>query len=140
MIWIRFTAVVVLIVAVWWGYKRYRSWLANRYRGVALKQLEGLERQLSDTANRVNALTAIPVLVKQTALQCYPREKVAELHGATWLAFLNASYGGTGFTEGTGKILPALAYQSPTTLQQFPKSTVKELVELVKTWIKKHNR
>ena len=31
--------VVVLIVAVWWGYRRYRFWLANRYRGVALKQL-----------------------------------------------------------------------------------------------------
>ena len=118
------------------GLQAYRFWLANRYRGVALKQLEGLERQLNDTANRVNALTEIPVLVKQTALQCYSRDKVAELNGAAWLAFLNASYGGTAFTEGVGNVLPTLAYQSPTALQQLPEDTVYELVEIVKTWIR----
>ena len=131
--------VVVLIVAVWWGYKRYRFWLANRYRDVALTQLEELERQLTDAANRMETLTKIPVLLKQTALQGYPRKKVAELNGAAWLTFLNASYGGTAFTEGAGKVLPTLAYQSPTALQQLPESTINELIELVKTWIKNHN-
>lgn len=131
--------VVGLIVVVWWGYRRYRFWLANRYRGIALKHLEGIERQLHDTTGRIHALTELPVLVKQTALQCYSREKVAELTGDSWLGFLNTSYGGTAFTDGVGKLLPTLAYQSSTALQHIPDAAVNELVKLVKVWIQQHN-
>ena len=130
--------IVLLIIVAWWGYRRYHFWLVNRYRGIALKHLQGIERQLHDATDRIAALTELPVLVKQTALQCYPREKIAELTGDRWLGFLNTSYGGTAFTDGVGKLLPTLAYQSPTALQQIPEGTVNELIALIKTWIQKH--
>ena len=131
-------AIIVLAAVAWWGYRRYRFWLENRYRDVALTQLALLEARVADAAERVAALTELPVLVKQTALQRYPREQVAELSGKEWLMFLNKSYGGNDFTEGVGALLPSLAYQSPFVLEQIPDRKIDELLELLKNWIQTH--
>jgi len=72
--------VVLLILLSWilWRWRRARE--ANRYRREALAELEGLKD-----------VTGIPPLLKRTALAAWPREKVASLSGAQWVAFLKVS-------------------------------------------------
>ena len=129
---------VVLILAVWLGYRGYRRWMVNRYRTFALRRLDDIEQQLRQPDTRMNALTAIPVLIKQTALRCYRRAEIAQVSGKEWLAFLDKSYGGKEFKEGAGRLLPDLSYQSSANLEGVEDSKVGELLSLIKIWIRKH--
>ncbi|NIM02313.1 MAG: DUF4381 family protein, partial [Acidobacteria bacterium] len=51
---------------------------------------------MSDPTSRDDAIAALPVLVKETALTYRPRSEVAALSGDSWLRFLDESYGGDG--------------------------------------------
>jgi hypothetical protein len=77
--------------------------------------------------------------VKRVTLEAYPRKDVASLSGDAWLNFLDASYGGTGFREGPGKLLPLLSYKPPKCFEAFRKNEVSELTVLIRRWIKKHH-
>ncbi len=129
---------VLLILSVWLGYRGYRRWMANRYRTFALRRLDNIEQQLRQPDTRMNALTAIPVLIKQTALKCYRRAEIAQMSGKEWLAFLDKSYGGTGFSLGVGQLLPDLSYQASANLEGVEDLKVGELLSLIKIWIRKH--
>jgi hypothetical protein len=61
-----------------------RHWQRNAYRREALRELETAEG--SD----------ISAILKRAALVAFPREQVASLSGAAWLAFLDRT-GGTAF-------------------------------------------
>ncbi len=111
---------VVLGCAV---YVFVRRWRANRYRRQALARLDDLEDAV-----------AIPVLVKQTALAAWPRSEIASLSGDPWLRFLDASYGGNGFTEGPGRLLPTLAYEA----RALDPEEQRALVGVVRDWIRGH--
>lgn len=128
----------VLILIVWLCYRGYSRWMANRYRTFALKRLDNIEQQLRQPDTRMNALTAIPVLIKQTALKCYMRREIAQMNGKEWLAFLDKSYGGKEFKEGAGRLLPDLSYQPSANLEGVEDSKVGELLSLIKIWIRKH--
>jgi hypothetical protein len=128
-----------LILIVWLSYRGYRRWMANRYRTFALRRLDDIEQELRQPDSRINALTAIPVLIKQTALKCYRRAEIAQMSGKEWLAFLDKSYGGTGFSRGVGQLLPDLSYQAAINLEQIESARLRELLSLIKEWIRKHN-
>ncbi len=128
----------VLILAVWLGYRGYRRWMANRYRTFALRRLDNLEQELRQPDSRINALTAIPVLIKQTALKCYRRAEIAQMSGKEWLAFLDKSYGGKGFTDGPGVLLPGISYGSQKALDYIEDEEITRTVSLVRKWIEKH--
>ena len=122
--WILFAALALLLVAlvVLW----IRRWRRNRYRREALARLDALG---PDEAGE------LPQLVKRVALDAWPREQVAELTGEPWLAFLDRSLGGgSAFTSGPGRGLPALAYGGAPP----PEAEREELTALVRTWIRKH--
>ena len=70
-----------------------------------------LEHALEKDESRPAAVAEIPVLVKGIALAFGPRSEVASLTGDAWLQFLDRSYGGSGFTEGPGRLLPTIAYR-----------------------------
>ena len=125
-------------LALWIGIRIVRHRRANRYRRIALGRLAVLEQELTTPA-RTQILAAIPQLVKQVALEAYPREDVACLSGMPWLEFLNKSYGGEGFTESAGRLLPVLSYVSPTGLEGIPETETAELTALIERWIKKHH-
>jgi hypothetical protein len=108
------------------------------HRTFALRRLDDIEQELRHTDSRMNALTAIPVLIKQTALKCYRREEIAQMSGERWLSFLDKSYGGNGFKDGAGRLLPDLSYQSSAKLEGIKDSKVGELLWLIKIWIRKH--
>lgn len=78
-------AILVLI-------RRHRR---NAYRKAALRALAGA----GDDPAR------IAEILRRAALAAYPRREVASLSGEDWLAFLDHSYNGTGFTTGAGRAL-----------------------------------
>ncbi|NOR13950.1 MAG: DUF4381 family protein [Candidatus Aminicenantes bacterium] len=131
---------LIITLLVWIVYRRYRHIKANRYRRWALEKLQDIERILRQNLGLEKALAEIPVLVKQTALHCFPREKIASLSGENWLRFLDASYGGTDFTDGPGQILEQTAYQPSKRLEQYKEEEIHDLIHIVRKWIKKHRR
>jgi hypothetical protein len=123
--WVLFAVLAVLLVVL--AVVAVRRWRRNRYRRDALARLDALGAM---------GLGDLPHLVKRVALDAWPREQIASLTGAPWLAFLDRSLGGgTAFQEGPGRHLPALAYGGPPQLGEVER---RALVALVRTWIRKH--
>lgn len=134
--WILFA--LVLLAAVAASISAVRRHRANRYRRSALERLERIEQALATADTRAGAMTALPVLVKQTALAFRPRNEVAALNGEAWLEFLDRSCGGREFVEGPGRLLTTLAYATPATTAALPQKDVQSLVNLVRRWIRRH--
>jgi hypothetical protein len=144
--WLALLAIVLVVVA-WAAWAGLRRRHANRYRRQALERLDRIEQALADPQARAAALTELPVLLKQTALACRPRSEVASLTGDPWLRFLDASYGGSGFTDGPGRLLPVLAYQArpgrgveesePLGVEEASEQ-IPDLLHLVRHWILRH--
>ena len=126
---------LVLIAAAVVGARRRRA--AEAYRRTALVELDAIERDLADPAARGAALTALPRLVKRTALAGFEREAVASLAGEEWLAFLDASQAGSSFTDGPGRLLADLAYRPPAAVSD---PDLAALVGSVRSWIRSHRR
>ena len=127
------------IWGLWVAYRRHRS---NRYRRAALAALAEIEQRVSasdpEPAERGRALADLPALLKRTALGAGARRDIASLTGDAWLAYLDAAYGGTGFSDGPGRLLPTLAYASPARWSNLPRADVTALIELTRVWIWRH--
>ena len=93
---------------------------------------------LADPSRRVAALRSVPALLKRSALAAYPRQTVASLAGEEWLRFLDDSYGGSGFSEGPGRLLLQAAYAPATQLQTLSESERRELIDLAREWVRRH--
>jgi len=73
--------------------------------------------------------------VRRTALAAFPREHVAPLAGPAWLAFLDRSYGGQGFSLGPGRLLASAPYRRAAPDQ----AQLRALTALVRQWIRGHH-
>ncbi len=135
--WILLGAAVVL--AAWAVRSTLRRRRANRYRRIALARLARIEASLGDPAGRPGAVAELSVLIKWTALAFRPRSEVAALSGERWLRFLDDSYGGRGFTEGPGRLLPTLAYAPAGRGGAVADAEVTALVGLIRLWIRRHH-
>jgi hypothetical protein len=131
---------MALLALVWWGCGRLRHFTANRYRRLALAELAALEQQIQAPGRRAQVLPRVPVLLKRTALSAFPRVEVAGLSGREWLTFLDRTLGGTGFTQGPGRLLRDLAYLPPSRVEELSQDTVSDLLELARGWIQGHVR
>lgn len=118
-VWLGLILLVLIAVLVW---RLAQRWRRNAYRRAALAEL----------AQSAPDASSLALLVRRTALAAYPRSAVASIFGENWLAFLDRSYGGSGFSRGAGKVLATAPYQGETTDEP--------LRLLVKEWIKKHRR
>lgn len=132
--------VVILMILARGLFAIYRRHQANRYRRLALDRLATIESRVAtaDPATRGRALGDIPVLLKRTALSAGSRRDLASLTGDAWLQYLDDAYGGTGFREGPGRLLPTLAYASAEARRDLPNAEVSGLIELTRTWIRRH--
>jgi Ca-activated chloride channel family protein len=75
------------------------------------------------------------LLVRRTALAAFPRQQIAPLSGAAWLAFLDQSSVGTEFSRGAGRWLVSAPYaKTEPNDSQRP-----ELIELTRRWIRGHH-
>ena len=75
---------LLLVVLSWFTYTSIRRWINNRYRRMALQQLQLLSESIRNTDKRDTSLRQIPVLLKRTALSVYPRSQLASLTGRSW--------------------------------------------------------
>jgi hypothetical protein len=108
--------------AIWIAVHFIRKWLANRYRREALRELPLLPPE------------QISALLKRTALEAWPREKVASLSGDAWLAFLNTSAGEDLFRAMPASLIEELALRS-SRLSSEEEQAVRHVAA---TWIRRH--
>lgn len=112
-------AVAVLIALAMWCRRRRQK---NRYRRLALLELAHLREQRAkrDQLNR---------LLKAAALRAFPQERIASLHGQSWLAFLVS----------TCKGISPSAFDELNQLYQREQATVSEtLFDAAEHWIRRH--
>jgi hypothetical protein len=134
--WTSRIAIVLLLVAtvaaLW---RLVHIWRANRYRREALFELGGIGQRFDAGGARGEGLAELSMLVRRTALAAFPRESVAPLTGQAWLAFLDRSYGGQGFSQGAGRLLASAPYQRAVPDQE----QFRALATLVRQWIRGHH-
>ena len=130
-------ALVLLALALfsaWLGWRRYEK---QRYRRVALEELKRIEAQVKREDERNAALAAIAPLIKRTALAVAPRERVASLSGAEWLAFLASTRGH--FDARTGALLAVVSYAPPGHLAAISLQDADALISHTRDWIAHHH-
>jgi len=81
--------------------------------------------------------SALALLVRRTALAAFPRQEVASLAGPAWLAFLDRSYGGDGFSHGAGRVLSLSPYEPQRS--GAGGADMRPLIDLVHRWIRNHH-
>jgi hypothetical protein len=114
---------IVILLLVWMGWRAWAHWRHNRYRREALRELAQADS------------SAIPALLKRTALAVWPREKVASLSGDAWLQFLEAHGRKNSFSSGPGHVLLDLDYRGAGLTSQEERA----LRELASEWIRRHH-
>ncbi len=89
----RFLVLFVFIFLCFSVYQSFVRWKKNRYRGAALLKLKSIEESWSAACNRADEewLQLLSTVLKATALQAYPRKRVASLSGEAWVRFLNST-------------------------------------------------
>ena len=112
---------ILLLLAITLFWRACRHYRKNAYRRAALKTL----RTVNDDPGE------IAELLRRTALAAYPRQRVAGLTGADWLAFLNRHYPGNAFHGEAGEALLRGAYK------ECPPSAA--LAAAARHWIRTHN-
>lgn len=119
--WIVLCVFLFAALAAWavFAWRRYRK---NAYRREALALIDS------------TPLTELPALVKRVALATAPRTDVAALTGDAWLAYLDRTYGGDGFTNGPGRLMATVSFEpAPEELR-----VATDLRSLAALWIRKH--
>lgn len=109
---------IVLVVAVWRGWRMWQHYRANAYRRAALK---ALERAADDPA-------AVSGILKRAAMVAYGRRRVAGLSGQAWVTFLSET--GAGHFQETA--LVSAAYQSG------PAAADPQLLAAARQWVTSH--
>jgi Domain of unknown function (DUF4381) len=129
---------LLLAAAVLWGARRgWRHYRKQRYRRVALAELERIEANLKDAARRSAAMAAIPQLIKRTSLAAAPREHVAALTGDEWLAFLKRTH--DHFDARSGALLAIVSYAPRDRTANIQDDELDKLVKMTRDWIQHHH-
>lgn len=133
--WLFVCGAVVLLAVV---LRAFLHWQRNRYRREALAEFRRWDAMLSQEKSRLIGLSGLAELLKRTALSAFPREEVAALTGAPWLAFLDRTGGGgAAFASEEGALLEAAAYRAVSE-DQLEAARVRQAAELVERWIEHH--
>jgi Domain of unknown function (DUF4381) len=131
-------ALLVVLLAIWGAWRWHQHRQANRYRRDALAELADLEQRLDAPQSRAEALAAIPVLLKRTALAAWPREVVSPLSGSAWVAFLRANAGGATFPDKAAALLDDAEYRGAQALEAFGKDEARAVGAAARQWIEGH--
>ncbi|WP_429820148.1 DUF4381 domain-containing protein [Ensifer sp. B1-9] len=136
--WAVLGCVILLLIAfACWHW--YRRWETNRYRREALADLKEIERRLTAPPTRGEALVALPVLLKRTALVLWPRETIAGLHGTGWTAFLDIHSGGPVFPIASARFFEEAEYRGSAALCAVPEPEAQAYVAAARHWIEAHH-
>lgn len=119
-----------------YAWRRLRKWQANKYRRIAIEKLREIELEYF-SKNRPQSLQELPVILKATALQAYPRENIARSSNKEWLALLSRTAPNCNFDSSLGELLLCIAYQ-PSQYWQTDDKQVRQLFDLSRDWIRTH--
>jgi uncharacterized protein DUF4381 len=128
-------AAIVVALLTWGVVLGTRYYRIHRRRAKVMAALARLETGL-DRERTPEMLASISILLRRLALTRYPRERIAPLSGAAWLAFLDDSGGDGRFRDGPGKALESGPYQRALP----PDLDVAGLTTLVRTWVRKNTK
>lgn len=126
--------IAIALVCAWFAWRRHER---SRYRREALAELAHIETKLNDQSTRATALAEIAPLIKRTALAAAPREQVAALSGASWLAYLRRTHGA--FDDESGALLYAASYAPREHLARVTQQEAQRLVQAARDWIGHHH-
>ncbi|OMH33681.1 DUF4381 domain-containing protein [Motiliproteus sp. MSK22-1] len=104
----------------------------NRYRKLALKELQQMYEDFSKHGNSGLFLQQLSQLLRRVALIAFPRHQVASLQGRKWLQFLADSSELRGFVDGEGMVLASGPYEP--TVDYDPQV----LMSLASAWFQQH--
>ena len=130
---------MVLVLRLWWT-RRGRTAPARAARA----ELGAIRARLASGSDGRQFVAAISVLLRRLALVRYPPDQVAGLAGPQWLAFLDRTGGGGGFTEGPGRLLAEVPYRpagqggSPAGDGSATRADLTGLADLADRWIRAH--
>lgn len=96
----------------------------------ALRELEGLARELDRPGQAVAWCAGLSSLLRRVAVEVHGRSRAAGLTGEEWLAFLDDTGGNGEFSRGVGRALITAPYR--------PEATVDRgaLLDLARRWIR----
>lgn len=123
---------MLVLAALWMLLRRWQQYRQNAYRRRALQQLEQLQHACRQQPDQLQQL---PQLLRHTALQIWPREQVASLHGDAWLQRLEQQS-----DSALPKELSTLAYWPAERCASLDESTRAELFARSSYWIEHHVR
>ena len=110
----------------------------NSYRRLALASLASLREQGEQmlVPARIHRLNYI---LKQTALQTYPRSRVASLAGSEWIMFLKESCPAFNLSVEQKSLLSMDGYRK---VEEVPmnESVLNDLIRQIEIWIRNHRR
>lgn len=138
---------VLLIVALWAGWRWLQRYRADRYRRAAQAELARLHPALAgDAVTRADALLTMAALLKRTALAAWPREAVASLSGAAWCSFLVVNAGRAGRARGRdreaavrlGGLVRDAEYRGAPALAALSRAEAEALADACRQWIASH--
>lgn len=102
----------LILIGVWLVVRWWRRWRrAGGGARQARRELDSLQAALASDGDVRRFVAGVSQLLRRLALTHFPRQTVAGLSGSEWLAFLDATGGGDGFTHGPGRILVESAYR-----------------------------
>ncbi len=121
-------AIVVLAIVVAATHFILRYIRRNRYRKVALHELQLLKTEQIGASTR-DTIERLAMLLRRVAIQTCGREVVSPLVGNAWLEFLDSKGQTDQFTTGPGKVLGEGHYH------QTVEADLDQLMQLVEQWI-----
>ena len=124
--WILAFLVPLLIVLGIWLFKRIT-------RKTALKTAKAILNSIKQDENLddYQKVCQLSVLIRRTAISCFPRSETASLTGKEWLLFLDTPLQDQRFSDGIGKLLVDAPYQQ----QIRDNSKINDLFGLCEDWL-----
>ena len=126
--WVLFALCILIISGL--IYKVLQHKKRKKIRTAIYAQFDALEKKLVNNPSNAN-VAAINTLLRQLAMQYYPRTKIASLAGNKWLQFLDESGDTQGFSRGAGRILIEAPYRLE---KQINNLNTHEFITLIKNW------
>jgi len=136
-LWILLALLLVWCVAI--GVRFTIRYSRNTYRREALVLLRDIEPRLQPAETRNSALGELATLLKRVALNAYSRNKVAQLSGKRWLAFLDHSGNTDQFSRGAAAVIAEVTWQ-PQAGSNLSDQELKQISDAAHHWISQHSR
>jgi hypothetical protein len=131
-------AVLLMALLAWGLWRWHRHRVRNRYRREALAELSGIEAGCATPEGRLDAVAEAAALLKRAALAAWPRETVASLSGADWVAFLRKTAGGSSFPDVAAALLDDAEYRRASN-RAVPEADEKAFLAAARRWIEGHD-